>query len=95
MALHLRRTERTLRERHWGEESVVFDTYSGETHHLGAIASAIFRRVSNAGSIELDALCTALAGPGSGVMEITPEVLGEAAAGLRALGLIAVDENET
>ena len=95
--MHLRLTQRILRERHWGEESVVFDTYSGETHHLGTLASAIFRRISASGSIELDALCAEMIshGDGGNPAEIAPEAIGEAASKLRALGLIHVEESET
>lgn len=93
--MHLRLTQRILRERHWGDESVVFDTYSGETHHLGTLASAIFRRVCAFGSIELDALCAEMIGRGDSgnPAEITPEAIGEAAAKLRSLGLIHVEES--
>lgn len=95
--MHLRLTSRVLRARHWEAESVVFDTYSGETHHLGTLASAIFRRISASGSIELEALCAEMTGrrDGDHPAEITPEAIGEAAAKLRALGLIRVEESET
>ena len=93
----LRLGERILREWRWGEESVVFDTYSGETHYLNALASAIFRRVAASGSVDLESLCTELAHPGDGggAPEISPEAIGSAAAKLRYIGLIRVDDSET
>ncbi|MBV8651908.1 MAG: HPr-rel-A system PqqD family peptide chaperone [Alphaproteobacteria bacterium] len=93
MALLLRRTERLLRERRWGDESVVFDTYSGETHQLDALAAAIFHRVTASGSIELDALChELLPSSGEGASDISAEAIGSAARRLRHTGLIRVDE---
>ena len=92
-----RLTERTVRERHWGEESVVFDTYSGETHHLMPLASAIFRWVAASGSVDLESLCTELARPGSGggAPEVSPEAIGSAAQTLCKIGLLRVDDSET
>jgi PqqD family protein of HPr-rel-A system len=94
--LRLQLTKRTLRERHWGEESVVFDTYSGETHHLDALASAIFRGISASGSIDLALLCAELARPGDSgdAPETSPEAIGSAAARLCHVGLILVDDSE-
>lgn len=91
----LRLAQRLVRERRWGEESVVFNTYSGETHHLNALASAIYRRVSAARAIDVDALCAALAGDGGDAPEISLETIGGAAASLRRIGLIQVDDSES
>jgi PqqD family protein of HPr-rel-A system len=95
--LRLRSTQRILRDRWWGEEGVVFDTYSGETHYLNVLASAIFRRVSAAGSVELEMLCTELARPGdsAGAPEVTAESIGSAAGRLHRIGLIRADDSDT
>jgi PqqD family protein of HPr-rel-A system len=91
--LRIRPTERVLLQRRWGDESVVFDTYSGETHYLDALAAVIFHRVTASGSIELDALCHELL-PSSkeGALDISEETIGAAAGRLRHAGLIGVDE---
>jgi len=89
-------TERPLRERRWGEESVVFDPYSGETHYLKPLASAIFRRVAAAGAVDFDALCSELAqSSGAGAEPtISPEEIGSAAGKLHNIGLIGIDDSE-
>jgi PqqD family protein of HPr-rel-A system len=93
----LLRSERILRVRRWDDESVVFDTYSGETHYLNAVASAVFEGVSESDGIDLESLCTILArGADHGAApQISPEEIGGAAARLRDLGLIRVDDDET
>lgn len=92
----LRLAQRKLRDRRWGEENVVFDAYSGETHYLSALASAIFRRVSASEGVELDALCAELARPGAGDggLEISAEDVVGAAANLQRIGLISVIDAE-
>jgi PqqD family protein of HPr-rel-A system len=97
LGLLLRSTERILRVRRWGDESVIFDTYSGETHYLNALASAIFDGVSASGSIDLESLCAALACGDdlSAEPQIPPEEIGGAAARLRDIGLIRVDDDGT
>ena len=92
----LRLAQNVLRERHWGDESVVFDTYSGETHHLTPVASAVYRRVAAVGSVDFDTLCEELAhrDDSAGTSKISPEDVGSAAANLRAIGLIQIDDSE-
>lgn len=93
----LRLTDRVLRERQWGDECVVFDIYSGETHYLNPLACAIFRRVAASEFVDLDSLCAELArlnDPG-GAREVSLEAIGSAAAMLRSVGLILVDDSET
>ena len=86
-----------MRERRWGDESVVFDTYSGETYHLNPLASAVFRRVAVSGSVDFDALCEDFARPDetASTPRISPEDVGSAAAKLCGIGLIYVDDPET
>ena len=93
----LRLAQRVLRERRWGDESVVFDTYSGETHYLNSLASAVYRRVAVSGSVDLDVLCAELVRPGDAAATpaISPEDFGIAAAKLRGIGLIHVDDTGT
>jgi PqqD family protein of HPr-rel-A system len=92
MALLLFLAERPLRERRWGLETVVYDVYSGETHYLTSLASAIFHRVATAGSRDLDSLCRELAKPEAGGTE--PEDVGSAAARLCGIGLLRAEEIE-
>lgn len=83
-----------MRERRWGEESVVFDTYSGETHHLDPLASAIYRKVSESGAVELEELCANLSPADDGSDGAnSPEAIGAATALLRQLGLIRIDDS--
>jgi PqqD family protein of HPr-rel-A system len=95
--LLLRLAQRTLLERYWDDECVVFDTYSGETHYLNPLATAIFRRISASGSADLDALCAELIHPGDGegAPEVSPDAIGSAAARLRHIGLIRIEDSET
>ena len=92
MALLLRLTEKPLRERCWGAESVIFDAYSGETHYLNSLASAIFHRIAAAGQVDLDLICSELAAAANGGFE--PEEIGSAAARLCKIGLMQVEESE-
>ena len=92
MALFLRLTPRPLRERRWGAETVIFDTYSGETHYLNSLASAIFQRVAATGPVDLDLICAEFAAPVNGGFE--PEDIGSAAARLCKIGLMQVEESE-
>ena len=94
--LILRLAHRVFRERRWGEESIVFDTYSGETHYLNPLSSAVFRRVSVTGTVELVALCAELIKTDdAGSARVTlPEEIGSAAATLQNIGLISVDDSE-
>ena len=92
MALLLRLTQKPLRERRWGAESVIFDTYSGETHYLNLLASAIFHRVTATGPLDLDLICTEFTAAANSGFE--PEDIGSAAARLCKIGLIQVEEIE-
>jgi len=92
MALLLRLTKRPIRERRWGDETVVFDTYSGETHHLTSLASAMFRRVAAVQPVEFDAICAEFVGVENGAIE--PEEIGRAAARLCSTGLLWMEESE-
>jgi PqqD family protein of HPr-rel-A system len=87
MPVFLRPSGKTLRGRRWGDEDVVFDPYSGETHCLNALASAIFRRVDTSDAVDLRGLDGALARPGGA----TQGDIAVAVARLGGLGLIRVD----
>jgi PqqD family protein of HPr-rel-A system len=95
MPVILRPSARILRERRWDEESVVFDTYSAETHYLNPLASAIFQSVAAAAAVDLDDLCTSLIGhePDGTAPALTPEAIGTAAGRLRDIGLIRIDDS--
>ncbi len=92
----LRLAQGILRERRWGDESVVFSAYSGETHHLNALASLVFRRISAAGNVEFETLCDELTNQirAEPAREIQPEDIGNIVAKLRDIGLIRIDEGE-
>jgi PqqD family protein of HPr-rel-A system len=92
MALLLRLTQKPIRERRWGVETVIFDTYSGETHYLNSLASAIFHRVAAAGPVDLDLICAEFAATANGGFE--PEDIGSAAARLCRTGLMQVENSE-
>lgn len=92
MALLLRLTQRLFRERRWDAESVVFDNYSGETHYLNSLASAIFHRVAAGGAVDLDLICTEFAAASDGGFE--PEDIGSAAARLCRTGLMQAEDTE-
>jgi PqqD family protein of HPr-rel-A system len=92
MALLLRVSQKPLHERRWGAETVVFDTYSGETHYLNLLASAIFHRVDAAGMVDLDLICAEFAAAANGGFE--PEDIGSAAARLCRIGLMRVENSE-
>jgi len=92
MALLLRLTQKPLRERRWGAESVVFDPYSGETHYLNSLASAIFQKVGATGPVDLDLICAEFTAAANGGFE--PEDIGSAAARLCKIGLMQVEESE-
>ena len=93
MALLLRLTQRPFRERRWGTESVIFDNYSGETHYLNPLASAIFHRVAAGGPVDLDEICTEfVAAASTGAVE--PEDIGSAAARLCRTGLMQAEDTE-
>ena len=85
-----------MRERRWGEESVVFDPYSGETHYLNPLAAAVFRRIAT-GTVDIETLCAELARSGDAGTgpAISPEEIGSAAATLHNIGLIGIDERES
>ena len=87
MPAFLRPSGKSLRERRWGDEDVVFDPYSGETHCLNALASAIFQRVETSDRVDLRELDRALACPGV----TTQGDIATAVARLRDLGLIRVE----
>jgi len=89
MPVVLRPSGKALRGRRWGDEDVVFDPYSGETHCLNALASAIFQRVDRSDAIDLHALDGTLACPGG----TTQGDIAIAVARLRDLGLIRVDHH--
>ena len=95
-ALRLLAVQRFLRERHWGDECVVFDSYSGETHHLNALATIIFGRVHSSGSVDFGSLAAELSREQEtrDAPQISPEDVRAAAAKLRRVGLIAIDESE-
>lgn len=92
MALLLHLTQKPLRERQWGAESVIFNPYSGETHYLNSLASAIFQRVAAAGPVDLDLICAEFTAAANGGFE--PEDIGGAAARLCKIGLIDAEETE-
>jgi PqqD family protein of HPr-rel-A system len=89
MSVLLRPSGKALRGRRWGDEDVVFDPYSGETHCLNALASAIFRSVDTSDAVDLGALDRALACPGGA----TKGDIATAVARLRDLGLIRVEHD--
>jgi len=75
---------------------VVFDPYSGETHYLNPLVSAIYRRIVADSSVELGQLCEALTRAGDDeAEEITTELIGSAAARLRFIGLVEILDDET
>jgi PqqD family protein of HPr-rel-A system len=86
MTVILQPSARVLRERRWDGETVVFDTYSAETHYLNPLAAAVFHRVGAAGAIDLEALC-------AGVIAHEPEEIGAAAGHLRDIGLLRIDDS--
>jgi len=82
-----------LRTRRFDDEDVVLDTYSGETHCLNPLASAVFERVDGMDVVDLPSLCEILALPGAGkpIPDCTPEGIAGAIACLRDLGLVRVE----
>jgi PqqD family protein of HPr-rel-A system len=87
MPVFLHPSGKTLCGRRWDDEDVIFDPYSGETHCLNALASAIFQRVDTSGGLVLRELDRALACPGG----TTEDDIAVAVARLHGLGLIRVD----
>jgi PqqD family protein of HPr-rel-A system len=89
MQVLFRPSGKALRGRRWDDQDVVFDPYSGETHCLNALASAIYRRVGASDGIDLRALDDALACPGG----TTQSDIAIAVARLRDIGLIRVEHD--
>jgi PqqD family protein of HPr-rel-A system len=86
MPVILEPSGRILNERRWDHECVVFDRYSAETHYLNPLAALIFHRVAAVGALDLEALCAEMIGH-------VPEEIGAAAARLRDIGLLRIDDS--
>ena len=94
MIVHL--AHAALRQRRLDDESVVFDGYSGETHRLDGLAAVIMRFVLESEAVDIEHLCTELAGPhqqdhAAGAMR---EAVVETVATLRRIGLVRVDDGK-
>jgi PqqD family protein of HPr-rel-A system len=83
----------TVKERRFGDESVVFDGYSGETHYLDGLAGMLMRRVLQSSPVDLARLRAEFAGsplPDHGGT-VTPGAVDDTAAMLQRLGLLRLD----
>ena len=77
--------DRPFLERHWDGEAVVFDGFSGATHHLNMAATQLWTILRHGSAQSATALCDAANAGGGGW---SPELIGKALEELRRLELV-------
>ena len=84
---------RNFQGREWLDGAVVYDTASGDTHHLALLAFQILTCIRDAPCTQEEVLHRVLSSPSTKLNEESPETINAIVQDLHTLGFIELDSH--